>query len=129
MSNCCWKKGTDTLAQRRIATNLQSVKNKQTKHKQCLQSTTMPAKSLQLCPTLFDPTDCIPARLLYPWNSLGKNTGVGCHSFLQRTFPTQGFNLSLLCLLYWQVDPLPLNHLESLCIHAQSSGRIICHRL
>ena len=25
-------------------------------------------------------------------NFLGKNTGVGCHSFLQRIFPTQGSN-------------------------------------
>jgi len=24
-----------------------------------------------------------PTRLLYPWNSPGKNTGVGCHSLLQ----------------------------------------------
>ena len=24
-----------------------------------------------------------PARLLCPWDSLGKNTGVGCHAFLQ----------------------------------------------
>ena len=30
-----------------------------------------------------------PARLLCPWNSPGKNTGVGCHSLLQGIFPTQ----------------------------------------
>ena len=35
-------------------------------------------KSLQLCPTLCDPT-----RLPRPWDSLGKNTGVGCHFLLQ----------------------------------------------
>ena len=34
--------------------------------------------------------------LLCPWNSPGKNTGVGCHSFLQGIFPTQGSNLGLL---------------------------------
>ena len=33
------------------------------------------------------------ARLLCPWNSLGKNTGVGCHSLLQGIFLTQGSNL------------------------------------
>ena len=33
---------------------------------------------------------------LCPWNSLGKNTGVGCHSLLQGIFPTQGSNLGLL---------------------------------
>ena len=38
------------------------------------------AKSLQSCPTLHDPTD---GRLLRPWDSPGKNTGVGCHFLLQ----------------------------------------------
>ena len=33
-----------------------------------------------------------PARLLCPWNTLGKNTGVGSHSLLQGIFPTQGSN-------------------------------------
>ena len=36
------------------------------------------AKSLQSCPTLFEPT-----RLPRPWDSPGKNTGVGCHFLLQ----------------------------------------------
>ena len=31
-------------------------------------------------------------RLLCPWNSPGKNTGVGSHSLLQGIFPTQGSN-------------------------------------
>ena len=34
--------------------------------------------------------------LLCPWNSPGKNTGVGSHSLLQRIFLTQGSNLGLL---------------------------------
>ena len=37
-----------------------------------------------------------PSRLLYSWNSPGKNTGVGCHSLLQGIFLTQGSNPSLL---------------------------------
>ena len=37
-----------------------------------------------------------PARLLCPWDSPGKNTGVGCHFFLQGVFLTQGWNLRLL---------------------------------
>ena len=42
----------------------------------------------QSCPTLCDPVDSsLPTdrgdRLLCPWDSLGKNTGVGCHSLLQ----------------------------------------------
>ena len=36
-----------------------------------------------------------PARLLCPWDSPGKNTGVGCHALLQGIFPTQGSNLGL----------------------------------
>ena len=36
-----------------------------------------------------------PARLLCPWNSPGKKTGVGCHSLLQGIFATQGLNLGL----------------------------------
>ena len=30
-----------------------------------------------------------PSRLLCPWDSLGKNTGVGCHFLLQEIFPTR----------------------------------------
>ena len=37
-----------------------------------------------------------PARLPCPWNSPGKNAGVGNHSFLQDIFLTQGSNPSLL---------------------------------
>ena len=36
-----------------------------------------------------------PIRLLCPWNSPGKNTGVVSHSFLQGIFLTQDSNLSL----------------------------------
>ena len=49
-------------------------------------------------------------RLPCPWDSPGKNTGVGCHFFLQRIFPTQGLNLSLLNLLHWQAVSLPPSH-------------------
>ena len=46
-------------------------------------STAAAAKSLQSCPTLCDPRDGSPTRLPRPWDSLGKNTGVGCHFLLQ----------------------------------------------
>ena len=49
----------------------------------------------QLCLTLYDPIDCSPPRILCPWNSLGKNTGVGSCSLLPRIFLTQGSNLGL----------------------------------
>ena len=41
------------------------------------------AKSLQSCPTLCDPIDGTPPRLPRPWDSPGKNTGVGCHFLLR----------------------------------------------
>ena len=40
------------------------------------------AKSLQSCPTLCDPTDG-SHQAPRPWDSPGKNTGVGCHFLLQ----------------------------------------------
>ena len=40
------------------------------------------AKSLQSCPTLW-PCRRQPTRLPCPWDSQGKNTGVGCHFLLQ----------------------------------------------
>ena len=54
------------------------------------------AKSLQLCPTLrlhrWQPT-----RLLHPWDSPGKNTGVGCHFLLHWWLINEG-NLLLTVL-------------------------------
>ena len=47
--------------------------------------------------------DCSP-RGSCPWDSLGKNTGVGCLAPLQGIIPTQGLNLHLL----WQAGSLPL---------------------
>ena len=44
-------------------------------------------------------------RLLCPWDSPGKDTGVGYHFVLQRIFPTQGSNPYLLSFLQWQADP------------------------
>ena len=49
-----------------------------------------------------------PGRLLCPWDSPGKNTGVGCHAFLWGIFLTQELNLHLLLPLHWQVVSLPL---------------------
>ena len=44
-----------------------------------------------------------PARLLHPWYSPGKNTGVGCYALLQGIFTTQKSNQSSTL----QVDSLP----------------------
>ena len=73
------------------------------------------------CLTLCDLMDCNLPGLQNPWNSPGKNTGVGCHFLLQGIIPTQGLNWNPLCLLhcrqilyYWAIvealgstDPAP----------------------
>ena len=45
-------------------------------------ATAAAAKSLQSCPTLR-PCRRQPTRPRHPWDSPGKNTGVGCHFLLQ----------------------------------------------
>ena len=59
------------------------------------------------CVRLLQPHGLQPARLR-PWDSPGKNTGVGCHFLLQGIFPTQELNPHLLGLWPWQADSLPL---------------------
>ena len=75
----------------------------------------MHAKSLQSGPTLCSPMDCSLlcrlCRLLCPWDSSGKNTGVGCHVLLQGIFLTQKSNLGLPPLSpALQAHSLPLSH-------------------
>ena len=65
---------------------------------------------VQSCLTLFDPMNYGPPGPSVHGDSLGKNTGVGCHFLLQEIFPTQGSNPHL---LHWQVDSLLLCHLGS----------------
>ena len=40
----------------------------------------------QSCPTLRDPTELQPTRLLRPWDFPGKRTGVGCHCLLLKSY-------------------------------------------
>ena len=58
------------------------------------------AKLFQSCPTL-QPCGLQPDMLLCPWDSPGKNAGVGYHALLQEIFPIQGLNPPLLFLLHW----------------------------
>ena len=60
------------------------------------------------CVRLFSTLWTVAHQVLCPWDSPGKNTGVGCYTLLQGIFPTQGSNPYLLCLLHWQVGSLPL---------------------
>ena len=55
----------------------------------CFLYTCIGAKSIQSRLTLCT-YGLWPARLLWPWSSPGKNTGVGCHAILQVIFQTQG---------------------------------------
>ena len=41
-----------------------------------------------------------PTRLFCPWDSPGKESGMGCHALLQGLFPTQGLNPCLLSFLH-----------------------------
>ena len=72
------------------------------------------ARSLQSCPTL-QRCGPYPTRLLCPWDSPGKNTGVGWYFLLQGIFPTQGSNFCLFPALAvgffstratWEVRPM-----------------------
>ena len=58
----------------------------------------------QLCLTLQPPWTAAH-RALCPWNSLGKNTGVGSHSLLQWIFRTQGSNSHLLESSVFTAEP------------------------
>ena len=51
-------------------------------------------------PTLAIPR-AVPARLLCPWDSPGKNTGVGCHFLLQGRF---------LMIYHRSYEGSPVNH-------------------
>ena len=49
----------------------------------------------QSCLTLCNPVNCSPRGSSVHGDSPGKNTGVGCHAFLQEIFPTQRPNPGL----------------------------------
>ena len=55
------------------------------------------AKSLQSCPTVR-PQRRQPTRLRRPWDSPGKNTGVGCHFLLQCRQVKSESEVAQLCL-------------------------------
>ena len=55
----------------------------------------------------LQPHGLYSSRLIYPWDSPGKNTRVGCHA-LQGIYSTQGSSPHLWGLLHWQAGSLPL---------------------
>ena len=78
-----------------------------------------------------------PTRLLYPWNSPGKNTGVGCHSLFYGFFLTQASNP---CFLHCRQILYHLRHREWIALFITNlfekwwcvfnpSGRILVYQL
>ena len=65
------------------------------------------AASLQLCPTL-QPHRQQPPRLLCPWDSPGKNTGMGCHFHLQCMKVKSESEVAQLCLTL--CDPMDCSY-------------------
>ena len=59
------------------------------------------------CVRLLRPHGLQPTRLLCPWDSPGKNTGVGCHALLQGISQTWGLNSCLPASPPLQADALP----------------------
>ena len=64
----------------------------------CMLSRSVVSDSLQ-------PHGLYPTRLLCPWDSPGKNTGVGCHCLLQGIFLTQGLDSHL---HFWKAGGLSI---------------------
>ena len=72
------------------------------------------------------------ARLLCPWDSPGKTTGVGGHALLQGTFPTQGLNPCLPRLLHqrqilycWATGEAQSSNVVSTICQQPDPGKVI----
>ena len=81
------------------------------------------AKSLQSCPTLCNPIDVWqPTRFPCPWDSPGKNTGVGCHFLLQRMKGKSESEVAQSCLT--PSDPMDWS-LPGSSIHGIFQARVL----
>ena len=76
-----------------------------------------------LCPTLCDPMDYSPEGSSVHGDSPGNNTGVGCHTLLQRIFPTQVsctegrfFTIWATLYLFWFIASVFCNYQHTLVI-------------
>ena len=92
----------------------------------------------QSCLTFFDTHRLWPARLLCPWKSPGKNTGVGCHFLLQGIFSTKGSNSGLMhyrrmlyCLSYYTIFQFSSQSCPILCnlMDCSTPGLPVHHQL
>ena len=83
------------------------------------------AKSLQPCPTLCDPKDGSPPAAWWlprPWDSPGKNTGVGCHFLLQCMKVKSESEVAQSCLTLR--DPMGCS-LPGSCVHEIFQARVL----
>ena len=78
------------------------------------------------CVLLFAILWTVAYQAPLPWDFPGKNTGVGCCALLQGIFLTQGPNLSLVSLLHWLADSLPLRHLRSSIMRLNEFALLCC---
>ena len=67
-----------------------------------------------------------PARLLCPWDSPGKNTGVRCHTLLQGNLPNPGIKPTSPASPAFHVNSLPLRHLLLLLLLSHFSRVWLC---
>ena len=79
------------------------------------------AKSLQSSPTVR-PQRRQPTRLLHPWDSPGKNTGVGCHFLLQCMKVKSESEVAQSCPTLW--DPMDCS-LPGSSIHGIFLARVL----
>ena len=79
------------------------------------------AKSLQSCPTVR-PHRWQPNRLPHPWDSPGKNTGVGCHFLLQCMKMESGSEVAQSCPT--PSDPMDHSPLSS-SVHGIFQARVL----
>ena len=84
-------------------------------------STTTTTKSLHSCPTV-QPHRWQPTRVCCPWNSPGKNTGVGCHFLLQCKKVKSESEVAQLCLILR--DPMDCS-LPGCSVHGIFQARVL----
>ena len=90
---------------------------------QCVSWAAAAAKSLQSCPTLCDPIHRRqPTRLPRPWDSPGKNTGVGCHFLLQCMKVKSESEIAQSCPTLW--DPMDCS-LPGSSVHGVFQARVL----
>jgi len=80
------------------------------------------AKSLQSCPTLCHPIDGSPPGFPRPWETPGKNTGVGCHFLLQCMTVKSDSEVAQSCLTL--SDPMDYS-LSGSSIHGIFQARVL----